>query len=242
MGLGACYYETKNKGRTKISMKENKNQFAEYICTIKIDHTYICGFLCDLKYSNQKCLVPTIITYIDFFPKKFKFEQEIKNITIGYNSGYHKADLNIIFISEDYNIVIFRLDINHRFSYLKIDNNFSNKKNSSYFHFLINGNVTSLVSWNNYIIEKNGYIFNYDRINEKALVLNQNNDIIGITIGKNSNKGILISWIIEKIYKNLKNKEKKIKIVILITQIQMKIIKKVIIKQLILMLYIIEKI
>jgi len=205
MGIGACssFKERKeSKERKKLNVVNNQNQsqnqFKKYICMINLGKkykNYICGFLCDFKYSDQSYLVPTIITYIDLFPKKYKFEHKIKDIFIGYDSKEFKGNLKLIYKSDKYNIVIFKIEINNNnLSYLNVG---KYKNNSSYFHLLLNGNVTPFKSLNNYKLNNKSYIFQYNGDSEKALVLNQDNKIIGITIGK-SDKGILIDGIIKE--------------------------------------------
>lgn len=209
MGIGACYSykerkESKESKKIMIVNNQNQNQnqsqnqFKKYICAINLGKKYkkyICGFLCDFKYSDQNYLVPTIITYIDLFPKNYKFEHKIKDIFIGYDSKEFKGNLKLIYKSDKYNIVIFKIEINNNnLSYLNIG---KYKNNSSYFHLLINGNFTPFNSLNNYKLNNKSYIFQYNGDSEKALVLNQDNKIIGITIGK-SDKGILIDGIIKE--------------------------------------------
>jgi len=199
MGIGACYsFKESKKIKVVNNQNQSQNQFKKYICAINLGKKYkdyIWGFLCDFKYSDQSYLVPTIITYLDLFPKKYKFEHKIKDIFIGYDSKEFKGNLKLIFKSDEYNIVIFKIEINNNnLSYLNIG---KYKNNSSYFHLLINGNVTPFNSLNNYKLSNKSYIFQYNGDSEKALVLNQDNKIIGITFGK-SDKGILIDGIIKE--------------------------------------------
>jgi len=197
----------KEKTQNDTDKKELNNP-KEFICTFKFEKKYIYGFLCDFKYLGHTYSLPTIITYIDFFKEDFNFNNEIKNITIGNNSKKtYNINLKKKFIFYEYNIVILEILNNYKgFSYLQIDNNFSeNKNNSSYLCLFIEQKIKTFKNLN--LIDLDGDIFDCHGINKKALLLNQNNEIIGIIgniMGKNSFKGILINGILKKIKDNKK--------------------------------------
>ena len=86
------------------NLKENK-----YKCSIILGKAEVPGFLCDFIDSSHKKLDPTIITYKDLFPEDFDFKEENKYIMSIYGLQPFEANLKILLISDNYNIVIFKI-------------------------------------------------------------------------------------------------------------------------------------
>ena len=216
--------------------QENQDHYHIYICKIKLNKKKVSGFLCDIRYLNQEEIVPTIITYKDILLKEFKLIEKNKYIIETYDSFEFSTNLEILFISDNYNIVIFKIPSNitclHKnqkhntepsqsFSFLKINKNiYGNNENFSdnndyKFYNLLKIKERILDCGIKYLKNEKDYIFKYylkyknKKINiEKGLVFNKNNNLIGITMGNNGYKGIRIDGIITEINKYLENKKK----------------------------------
>ena len=216
--------------------QENQDHYHIYICKIKLNKKKVSGFLCDIRYLNQEEIVPTIITYKDILLKEFKLIEKNKYIIETYDSFEFSTNLEILFISDNYNIVIFKIPSNitkvfkyqkhntqtsQPFSFLKIykniyGNNENFSDNNDYkFYNLLKIKERILDCGIKYLKNEKDYIFKYylknknKKINiEKGLVFNKNNNLIGITMGNNGYKGIRIDGIITEINKYLENKKK----------------------------------
>ena len=223
-------------GMCGTSPKMEENPYIKYICKIVLDTKEVSGFLCDIRYSDQKELVPIIITYKDSFPKDFKFKEEEEYIIKRIDYENFNAKLKIIFISDIYNFVIFQIssiitclkkqkfnndkETSKYFSFLKINKNIIKKNNSSSynkdykFFNLLEPKKNFLDCWIKYIIGENVYIFKYyvkikneEVYGKEGIVINQSNTRIGITMGNNSDEGILFDGIINGIQEYLNKKK-----------------------------------
>ena len=196
---------TSLKNKKIRDYKENQNRFEEFKCIIKKDKAKGYGFLCDFRYLDQKELVPTIITFKDYFPEDFEFKEENEYIIIRNDFKEFKTNLKIIFMSDNYNIVIFKILNSNDFPYLNVINNFSGIKNNFFSILLLKrGKIEFLICSSKYYIKEEGDFFKYYNKNEnilfgEAFVLDKKDNIIGITMGKNENKGIMIGGIIKEI-------------------------------------------
>ena len=218
-------YQNKNKIQSLYKkQKENKNKDSlldmqlkenKYKCTLILDETEVPGFLCDFRYSRQNKLVPTIITYKYLFPGDFNFKEENKYIHLRYDyKNLETKSKQIYIIYDNYNIVIFQIPDLTDFSYLKIYT-----YNPNFYHIY---KLYDLIYSTNILdchieLSKNrkGYIFNYYEKNKEykkyknSLILNENNYIIGISMGSKYYNGITIYGIIKEIKENQTNQNKK---------------------------------
>ena len=175
--------------------------------------TQVFGFFCKLRYLDQNIPISTFITSKDSFPENFNFD-DIYYILLNNNNILFRFNFKTIYLSDNHNIAILHIWEDNlkliNISFLEIDNyvyleNINNYQLYSY-NLLGNGKLEFSKCMINKL-NKEDYTFDYPNNENKdafkfALLLNNNNKLVGTYMKKNSNKGILILGIINEIQKN----------------------------------------
>ena len=207
-----------NHRNNKIKIRRNipeKSLFKEYIYSCFIfktsnDKILVFGFFCKLRYPSQNIPVPIFITSKDSFPENFNFDDKY-NISINNNDILFRFNFKTIYLSDTHNIVILQIYEDYlkllNISFLEIDNYDYLEDINKYliysFNKLENGNF-EFSKFRINKVNKEDYTFDYPNQESNnafkyALLLNNNNKLVGIYMKKSNNKGILIIGIINEI-------------------------------------------
>ena len=202
----------------KINIRRNipeKSLFKEYIysCFIfKINDykTSVSGFFCKLRYPNPNIPVSIFITSKDSFPENVNYDDKY-NISINNNNILYQFNFKTIYLSDNHNIAILQIREDNlkllNISFLEIDNYDYLEDINNYliysYNLLENGNFEFSKCRINKVNKKD-YTFDYPNQENNnafkyALLLNNNNKLVGIHMKKSNNKGILIIGIINEI-------------------------------------------
>ena len=212
------------------SPNNDERYYNQFICKIEFGKYKVSGFLCNLNYSDQEEFVHAIITYQDLFIENFKFIENSEYNIEKYDSTQFSANLKILFISDNSNIVIFQMlsytpflkklnpNIDIHFSFIKSNKSILTIKGNNYYNkgyklfTLLNKKNKIFDCLIRYKKDEKDYFFEYygiknnNKVFEEGLVLNKSKSIIGITMDK-KNKGILVNRIIQEIQEYQKNKK-----------------------------------